>query len=270
MKVRGGLGVHLVQRRASAAPAPPPIRRSRTSQPGPARTGPPPRRPDRLVQRRHRQRLPQPGGQLRPPARARCSHCETVESPAACTAPVRRNSRRARSIGPASRRMRQPVAPRHRVPVEHGGQQVERRGQRRTLEHRAPAERVDARRSAATAGPARGPWRRCAAGTRTSRGSSRTGRAGRCPRSSPVARSVKAVARPPRLRPRVEDEDARPPGRQSRRAALRPAKPAPMTMTSAKPCAGRPTCRAPPRAHVAAAISARRGRGIRTTEVKTS
>ena len=145
----------------------------------------------------------------------------------------------------AVRSDRQAIAPRHRVPVEHAGQQVQRRRQRRAPQHRSASARDRCRAPTATAAPGRCPRRRSGAGTRTSRDSSRTARAGRCPRARRSRDRVNAVARPPSCGRASRTSTVRP-ASASAAAALSPAKPPPMTTTSASAVTGR-TRRCAPR-----------------------
>ena len=134
---------------------------------------------DRLVQRRHRQRLPQ---QLDQPRRLPVprSHSRTVWRSAGC----RHRGHGGPARGRCASQHREPIAPAERVPAHHAGEQVQRRRQRRTREPRRASVAIDRRRwpgSAARRTLRLG--RRCGEGTRTSRDSSRTGRAGRCRRA---------------------------------------------------------------------------------------
>ena len=85
--------------------------------------------------------------QARSVSRWPCAMSQSVTVPAgsAVTVPDRRSSRRARRSGPASFSAATRSPPRDRVPVEHGGEQVQRRGQRRAAEHRSAALGIEVR-----------------------------------------------------------------------------------------------------------------------------
>ena len=163
----------------------------------------------------------------------RISQFSTV-SPGDAAFAVAPAAARARAILSGARHPehRQAIAPRQRVPVEHAGQQVQRRRQRRTRRAaicRPPRSIIVTASCGCEAHVAVGADRR--AGTRTSRCSSRAARAGRCRRARRsrdrgTRSRGRRAARAPRARARARRAAS------SRTAALKPAKPAPMTTTS--------------------------------------
>ena len=136
-----------------------------------------------LIQRRHRQRVPQPllqrgplGVAIEPllHGQARRVHGHRLRR---LQLPPRRLN------GPAEAQRVQPVPPRDRLPCEHAGEQVQRRRQRRAAQHRPLPVAVVAHqlervlRAHAIRGAAPG------AGMPASPDNSRRARAGRCPRA---------------------------------------------------------------------------------------
>ena len=181
----------------------------------------------RLVEGRDCQRLPQPVAEL--PALA--VRREPLRDGAGCTADTFRSAATPcahDAAGPPASN-RKAVAPRHRVPIEHAGEQVQRRGKRgqRSTERR-PVGRGTALRATAASGRCRAPdpaqerERRAIAAEE---------------HMLPVVDELaglaigKAVARPPSCG-RASRTGTAAPRSASRAPALRPAKPAPTTTTS--------------------------------------
>ena len=175
---------------------------------------------DRLVQRRHRQRLPQ---QLAEAGGLAVRDQPLAHRLAGAAAP--RSSPRARASPSTDSRS----APGERRPAEHAGDQVPRAGQRRAAQLAEPARPVDHRDAQRRPGSTAGRRRRSGAGRPACRDSSRAGRAGRCPpsRRSPgrgwrrCGRRAPAGPRPRPPAPRPRPARWRRSGRRSRRRRRR-------------------------------------------------
>ena len=234
----------------------------------------------RLIERRERQRLPQPVRQLRRSDRASRSHCDTVMSPSAATRPVRASSRRAAAATGAIRRTDSRSRHDSASHLSTAPSRCSGGGSARTLEHRARARSdPDTARSAP---PAAG---RCRSAPIASQKRERLRVAAEqhvLPVVDELAGDAIAERRRPsaELRPRLEHEHAaagvgqRGRGRQPGEAAADDDDVGRHRMEASDGVGGGHARAAMPEQYVesrsTAAMTARRGRGTRTTSEKTS